>query len=300
MRYTYSLLFMSIAVLLAAQPARPRPAYASVPGDANCDISAVIAIIYGATQTCSAADANGDDAVTVADVTAIELLLNPSPTPTQPANTPTPTASPTPVLTATPTLTPLPGPQITFFGVTTADNHVLQPIGTDAQGIPIYVRPFGAGFFIVVEGKPRSNPISTKTINYLPTDPSARPDIQIEANRDLGNGRALVCDAGPLPNPFGGVPGIDPPNFDPTSQTIADALNDFGCRFDAHDASAPCTLKSNDVPGFVAADTQQQFCTARVLGSELQFPQGDTLLTVQLRDTVGQLGNPAQLIVRVP
>lgn len=181
---------------------------------------------------------------------------------------------------------------------------MLQPIGTDAQGNPIYVRPFGAGFFIVVEGKPGSSGASlgTITINTSPSDPSARPDIQIEANRNLGNGSGLVCDSGPPPAPFGGVPGINPPNFDPTSQTIADALNDFGCRFDVHDKTAPCTVNVNDIPGFVASDSTQQFCTARVIDSALQFAQGDTLLTVQLRDKglPPNIGNQQQLVVRVP
>src|SRR5262249_38491699 len=143
------------------------------------------------------------------------------------------------------------GPIITFFGLTTADNHVLPPTTTDAHGNPIYALDYGAGFFIVIEAKPGTsgrNPGVT-TSDSDPNDPGARPDLQIMPNRDLGNGSPQVCDAGPAP-PIGGVPGIDPPTFDITSQKVADVLNDFACRF-ADQTLAPCTLNARDIYGFV-------------------------------------------------
>ena len=82
------------------------------------------------------------------------------------------------------------------------------------------------------------------------------------------------------------MPGINPPTFDITSQKVADALNDFACRF-ADQTTAPCTLTPRENYGFVAADTSTQFCTAHVVGHELLFPSGDTVLTVQWRDTAG-------------
>jgi hypothetical protein len=210
----------------------------------------------------------------------------------------TPTASATP--TATLPLTA--GPIITFFGLTTADNHVLQPLTTDAQGNPVYVRPTGVGFFIVVESKMGTSKKSPglKRLNSDPNDPTARPDLQILADHNLGNGSAAVCDVGPAPNfPIGGVPGVNPPTFDITSQMVADALNDFGCRFDDN-TSAPCTLSASENPRFVASDTSTQFCTAGVVGTEVRFPSGDTLLTVQWRDTSGNIGLPRRLVVRAP
>jgi hypothetical protein len=199
----------------------------------------------------------------------------------------------------------VPGPQITYFGIVTASGHGIAPVDVTAQGVPIYERPFGAGFIIVVEAKGGSSGKApgVKTFNSNPNDPSARPDIQIEANRDLGNGSAAVCDIGPAPQlPIGGVPGINPPSFDPASQTVADTLNDFGCRLDSHTAADPCTLTDNDIPMLVAADTSTQICTAGVVGHETEFQTGDTLLTVQWRDTaaIPNLSLPRQIIVRVP
>jgi len=165
----------------------------------------------------------------------------------------------------------------------------------------VFEFPYGAGFFIVVESKQGTDHHSpgVTTINSDPNDPTARPDMQIIANRNLGNGSALVCDAGPEPQPLGGVPGINPPTFDLTSQKVADALNDFGCRFD-NNTLAPCTLTPRENYGFVASDTSTQFCTAQVLGRELLFQSGDTLLTAQWRDGLGNIGLARSIVVRIP
>ena len=106
---------------------------------------------------------------------------------------------------------------------------------------------------------------------------------------------------GPLPAPLGGVPGINPPSFDPTSQFIANALNDFGCRF-ANNTIDPCTkIDDSGFNKYVAADSEAQYCTRQVVGAELAFPPGDTLLTVQLRDyPAGNIGDPVSLVIRVP
>jgi hypothetical protein len=194
------------------------------------------------------------------------------------------------------------GPVITFFGLATAFNSVLTPNTTDNFGRPVYVRSIGAAFFIVVEVKPGPGGApGRKVFNSNPDDPTARPDLQILSNRDLGNGSVAVCDNGPLPDaPLGGVPGIDPPDFDPTSQVVADALNDFGCRFDVHTPDSPCTNNDAGNPAFVSPDTTVQYCSLAVIGAEMHFPKGDTLLTVQVRDAGGHIGLPASFVVRVP
>ena len=184
--------------------------------------------------------------------------------------------------------------------MTTPDNHVVTPDTTDDLGRPVYVRPSGAGFFIVIEGKTGSSG-AAPGLHFSVDD--GTPDLQIEASHDLGNGSPAVCDAaGPPPAPTpGGVPGINPPSFDPLVSRIVDALNDFGCRF-VDNTDSPCTLNSREIFAFVKSDTTKQACSAGVLGSELRFPHGDTVLTVQWRDAsvTGNIGLPKQLVVRVP
>jgi hypothetical protein len=192
---------------------------------------------------------------------------------------------------------------VNYFGLTTADNYVLTPDDTDAGGNPVYTRPIGFGFFIVIEARAGTSGALPKPIfsNSNASDPTARPDIQLEANQALGNGSWAVCDLGPVPTPLGGVPPINPPSFDPTSQFIANALNDFGCRL-ADNTTAPCTkIDDSGNNKYVEANSTGQYCTNTVVGAELAFPPGDTLLTVQLRDyPAGNIGYPASLVVRVP
>jgi hypothetical protein len=156
------------------------------------------------------------------------------------------------------------------------------------------------------------------TFNSVDGNPSARPDLQIEASQNIGNGSIAVCDApalpGMTPSPGaqpGGVPATNPPNFDPASQQVANVLNDFGCRFDTHDLNSPCTLNINGNPSFVcvgahpnsqclATGTTLQYCTVGVIGSDLEFHSGDTVLTVQVRDQAGHIGFPHQIVVRAP
>jgi hypothetical protein len=217
--------------------------------------------------------------------------------------TPTRTVTPTPTVTRTPTPT-LPisdGPQITFFGPVTAFNTVITPTTEDALGNPVYVRAGGAGFFFVVEVKPGKSgrPPGSSTSNGDDVNP---PDLQIEATNNLGNGSSLICDVGPQPSqPLGGVPGINPPSFDFSSPQVVAALNDFGCRFDTHTDQFPCTLNANGNPAFVHPGVSSlQYCTMSVLGNELHFPPGDTLVTVQVRDSGGNIGFPQRLVIRVP
>lgn len=208
--------------------------------------------------------------------------------------------------TRTPT-PPLPvGPKITFFGLATADNRVVTPTESNPEGIPIFDRPTRFGFLIVIEGRSGASglPLSSYGLSGNEASAPARADVQVMASRSLGNGSAAVCDVGPLPDLIGGVPGFSPPNFDPASEAVTDAINDFACRFDLHTTPAQaCTL--DDLGNFAFAGeevttTTRQFCSVPAVGAELQFPSGETLLAVQLRDTGGNIGNRGQIIVRVP
>lgn len=197
---------------------------------------------------------------------------------------------------------PLPfGPHITYFGIANANNEVTDPVGTDAQGNPIYERLTGSGFLIVVEAQPGTSgfKVATKTFLSIPDDPTTRPDLQILSNRDLGiNPTSAICDVGPAPAPIGGVPGSTL-DFGP-SQEVANTLNDFGCRFVPHDSSGEaCTLGPLGIPKYVANGTTEQFCSSPVVGQEIAFQQGDTLVSVQVRDTAGNIGDRRTLVVRV-
>ncbi len=213
--------------------------------------------------------------------------------------TPTPTITLTPTVTRTPTATiPVPaGPSVTFFGLAQADGDPLLPTD-EVDGVPVYVRAAsGFQFIIVVEVKPGTSGQPGRTTSDA--DPLTLPDLMIQADTNLGNGSALVCDVGPPPNsPYGGVPGINPPTFDPAQNPlVAPAANDFGCRFTVHDKFEPCTVNDRG-PAYVKPDSQLQYCA--LVDSALNFHRGDTRLTVQVRSTTDAVGPPAQLIVRRP
>ncbi len=256
----------------------------------------------GKSRNCPSADANSDGQVQVEEVVRAVSNLHQG---CVPPATRTPTPTRTRLQTATATRSPTPvsvGPVVTYFGIARADGTIIDPSDVSGDGTPIFSRVVGAGFLIVVEARPGTSgsPVSTITSG----EGTQRPDIQIQSNRDLGNGSSLVCDIGPIREglPLGGVPGIAPTSFDPESQTVTDALNDFGCRFsnstgnwctfDAGENSSPVT--PGELPDLV------QFCTDEVIGVALHFDSGDTRLTVQLRDFESNIGSPASIIVRVP
>lgn len=214
--------------------------------------------------------------------------------------TPTFTRSPTP--TRTPTKPLPPGPQITFFGLATADNHVIQPTGMTPGNdpIPIYRRQFGFGFLVVVEGRPGNSrrPLSEFGTDRFPVSPPAKANIWLIADKPLGNGSSEVCDEGPtIGNPNaqpGGVPSAS--SFDDVA-----AIDDIACRFVFHNVDEEsCTFDDLGNFDFVGPLTTAQYCIGPAIGQELAFPPGqDTMLSVQLRDGDGNLGDIARLIVRV-
>jgi hypothetical protein len=128
-------------------------------------------------------------------------------------------------------------------------------------------------------------------------DPNARPDLQILPSRALGNGSAAVCDKGPVPAPVGGVPSVAPPTFALT-QYVADVLNDFACRFLLRASSGDACTGSGGLFAFVDRSTTRQFCG--LIGSELAFPKGDTLITVRVLDQIEQPGQAKSIVIRVP
>lgn len=200
------------------------------------------------------------------------------------------------------TPTPLPGPQLTYFGIANANGTLSSPIGTSPQGIPIFERPLGFGFIIVVEGRRGADniPVGASTFNYEPSNPNVLPDLQMIASRPLGNGSLAVCDN--MPPTFGGVPAVSPPDFTPT-QATSRAINDLGCRFvdgsgatSGRTAAGACVLYPDGEYRFANAQSQIQFCAT--VSRPMIFPRGDTLLSVRLRSTSGVTGGVAQIIVR--
>jgi len=201
------------------------------------------------------------------------------------------------------TFTPPPiGPQITFFGLAEADGRVTTPIGSDGEGRPIYRRGLPQGFLIVVEAKRGASGgrVGTETFNWSPSSPGVLPDFRLVTSNPLGDGSWEVCDN--VPGDLGGVPAIDPPAFS-GSQAVADALNDFGCRFVATTSgsgAAPCTKEQGTMePIFVIPQSTTQFCSSPGVGAEIAFPAGDTRLTVRVWDVLGYPGPPAGIVVRI-
>jgi len=232
----------------------------------------------------------------------------PSPTATPPATatrTPTLTATITP--TATPTVTPTlgMGANIGFFGVLRADNTLVPPVDFDAAGRPIFTRFTGSGFLLVIDAKPGTNgaDVGISTYESDLNDPTFRPDLQIEATRDLGNGTPTVCDN--TLGHFGGIPGIDPPDFSET-QAITNTLNDFGCRFDdganqpgGRTPDSACPMFPDGEFRFVDPNATVEFCAT--ITAPIMFPDGDTIVTARVRDLdgVGVVGPARQIVIRI-
>lgn len=179
---------------------------------------------------------------------------------------------------------------------------MLEPSGTAVDGTPIYERPFGHGFNLVIEGKPGPSrrPVGRSAFNYVAGDPSVLPDLQVIVSRGLGaNPSRAVCDN--IPGFIGGVPAS--PGFD-GSLAVAEAINDFGCRFVDGDnrplgrsLADACILYPDGEFRFARSDSTVQFCAQ--ISVPLAFPRGDTRVTARLRDTGGQTGSSASIIVRV-
>jgi len=173
--------------------------------------------------------------------------------------------------------------------------HIPTPTPAIEHGRRVFNMRAGQ-FVIVVEGAPGLSHLKVAT-SLMPGD-DGRPDLQIESTRNMGNGSATVCDTGPPSAGGGGIPGIAPPNFQPNSFVVTDALNDFACRFNSYNASTACTFTdASGDPKLVTPGATAQFCD--FMARTTEFPSGDSLVTVRLRDTAGNTGPTAQIVVRV-
>lgn len=202
-------------------------------------------------------------------------------------------ASPTPVATGTPA--PTNGPAVSYFGLARADGSVIPPTDVTGNGVPVFTRQNGSGFMIIVEGRPGTSGFPVALSTYQ-EDLSGLPDLQIVASRPLGNGSAAVCD---VPLPGGGVPAVSPAAFSDVA-----AVNDLACRFRDGEGlpmgvgpDEACTQFPSGDYEFVVNTSTTQYCA--IVARVFSFPEGDTLLTVRLRDTQGFVGPTAQLIVRI-
>ncbi len=227
-----------------------------------------------------------------------------TPMPTVPPTTPTPPPAQMPLPTRPvgaqikPRKGQLVGPVVTFFGAVKADGGKVEPTSVDKKGVPTYTSVAGAGFMIVVEAKPGAGglEVGRRVFSYVADDPKVRPDLEIESERDMGDGSAAVCDRH-RPN-IGGIPGIKPPSFAET-QRISDAINDFSCRFETFTQSdTSCTQTPNGDFSFVSKDSITQFCM--IVARAWAFPVGETLLSVRLRDVEGNPGPVRQMRIRRP
>ena len=156
----------------------------------------------------------------------------------------------------------------------------------------------GGTFRIVIEAKPGTNHTPVPTANFTQCGTSSGvPRLQIESTRNMGNGNNPVCSPDGSYNGNGRIPGINPPDFTPTSD-IVNTLQSFAIWFTYQSAGYACTA----APGggswaYVKSAATAQFCDQ--MSAPQAFPVGDSLLTAQLMDAGGNVGPTAQIIVRV-
>ena len=238
---------------------------------------------------------------------AVAEVYQETPVPTVPPSTPTPVSTAPPPLTTTSTAgkavkarkgEPI-GPIVTYFGAARADGTTVEPKSVDGKGIPTYASGVGSGFILVVEAKPGPSGLepARRVSAYVPGDPKARPDLEIETTRDLGDGSQAVCDKS-RPN-IGGIPGINPPSFAET-QKVSDAINDLACRFETFvESDASCTQGQSGEYSFVSKESTAQFCM--IVARAWAFPVGETFLSVRVRDSDGNPGPVKRMrILRPP
>jgi len=201
----------------------------------------------------------------------------------------------------TPSPTGRPGADITYVGLARANDTVITPVGTTDEGWPIYQRPVGFAFNVVVEARPGPSrrPVGLNAFRYDSGDAAVRPDLEIIVSRPLGDGSVAVCDD-MLPN-LGGVPAS--PSFDETP-AISGAINDFACRF-VNGRGEPggragldaCTTTPEGDFHFANNDSTAQFCA--LIAEPFGFALGDTVVMTRVRDTTGVPGPPAAFVVRI-
>jgi hypothetical protein len=193
-------------------------------------------------------------------------------------------------------------PEISHLGLASAEDFPLEPSGLDPQGRPVFVRPAGHGFTLIVEGRAgRAGPPAEDAFRHDPQDPSVLPGLQVILSRALGDGSSAVCDD-TLPN-VGGVPATEPLAFAPT-QAVTDAINDLGCRVrdrmgrpEAYGGAACTRSDTPGVPDYVGTNTRSQFCLPIAKG--WAFAAGDTIVAARVANALGAAGEPREIVVRV-
>jgi hypothetical protein len=193
-------------------------------------------------------------------------------------------------------------PIIAFFGVAQADGSIVEVPTDIIDGVRVYERP-SFDFSLVVEGRPGSPtiPLGTSTYNWNASDPTVLPDLQAIVSNPLGDASPAVCDDGPGPDMRGGVPASA--SFSPM-QEVANAISDLGCRFKnavgqpgGRGPNEACTRFPDGFDRFYDPTSTVQFCG--FIDKPYGFRQGNTLVTVRIRDVDRNLSEPAQLIIRV-
>lgn len=190
------------------------------------------------------------------------------------------------------------GPIVTFAGTSRADGVQVEPIEVGKDGIPIFRNYIGSGFQLVIEGKPGIGnlEVGRRIFAHDPDDPKLQPDLQVQVTRALGDGSEAICDR--RRPTIGGIPGIDPPSFK-TTRKVSDAMNDLACRFETFiEPNSSCVVDQYGDFDFVKKDSTTQFCM--VVAKAWNFPIGDTLVSVRLRDIEGNPGPVAQFVLRRP
>ncbi|HSP95911.1 MAG TPA: hypothetical protein VL049_01525 [Candidatus Dormibacteraeota bacterium] len=228
-----------------------------------------------------------------------------------PSRTATVTATPTITRTPTPT-SALSGPVVSYAAAIAQDgcpfcceySCMLTPTPTpyiDENGRQVFVNHIGQ-FLLVVEAR-RGTSNSNPGTNLFPSG-SDRGDLQVLVSEPIGDpsdpvgfGSTRVCDIGPPPTPFGGVPGIDPPTFG-ADQSITDAIHDMQCRFSIQETTAvACTRDNFGNFAYLGANTRTQFCYQVPMTAA--FQRGRTIVAIQLRDLAGNLGPRKEIVVDV-
>jgi hypothetical protein len=279
----------------------------TVPSTATATAVAPRTMTFTASQSIPAATPTptppdptvGTTPISPTSTRTLPLIATATLTPTVevPPTTASPTDTAPPNLTPTATETPPAGPIVSAFGVADASGTFNMPVGRDDEQRWVFAQRASAGFIIFVEGRPGLSrlPVGTVRFNYDSRDPSAQPDIQMVSSQDLGTATQAVCD-GAFPQ-RGGVPAIEPPRFDGES-AVSDALNDLSCRFKLFaETDFACTQDRSGNYVFSNNSSTMQFCT--LVDDALTFPSGETVLTARLRDTAGNAGPQAQIVVRV-
>jgi hypothetical protein len=194
----------------------------------------------------------------------------------------------------TPTVRP--GADVSYVGIARPDDRIIEPVGSTPEGWPIFERPFGFGFTLVIEGRTPDDRVP----GLSTFEDFGRPALRIIVSRPLGDGSAAVCDD--RPPVIGGVPASA--SF-AESSSISNAINDFGCRFvdgnglptgrgSSQDA---CTRFPDGSFHFVNPMSRAQFCGP--IAPPFGFAVGDTVVTVRLADRDGAVGPSRSFVIRV-